>query len=209
MAMDSGAHWVDTVRYWFGDVDSVYARVEQVERRPHRKGGKLVDDAREDFWTSIFNFKSGVVGTWSWTISAPGEGFSQATLSGSRGTIVHPDMFHPAASGLAGECQLADGTTYSMARLQAMFLDSLSGRERNRLFPYGVTDGMALELWDFVDALATGRRVEIDAEEGLKSKAVSEAVYESGKTGQVVRVADVVSGKACAYQRDVDRYWKL
>ena len=51
--------------------------------------------------------------------------------------------------------------------------------------------------------------VEIDVEEGLRSKAVSEAVYESGKCGQVVKVADVLKGKVDAYQRDVDRAWKL
>ena len=61
MVMDSGAHWVDTMRYWFGEIDSVYARVEQLDKRLHRKGDKLVNDAREDFWTSIFNFKSGVI----------------------------------------------------------------------------------------------------------------------------------------------------
>ena len=68
---------------------------------------------------------------------------------------------------------------------------------------------MPLELWDFIDALSTGRNVEIDAQEGLQSKAVCEALYESGKTRQVVRLADVLSGKANSYQRDVDRYWKL
>jgi hypothetical protein len=51
--------------------------------------------------------------------------------------------------------------------------------------------------------------VEIDVEEGLRSKAVSEAVYESGKCGQVVKVKDVLSGKVNAYQKDVDRMWKL
>jgi len=34
-------------------------------------------------------------------------------------------------------------------------------------------------------------------------------VYESGKSGQVVKVSDVVSGKVNAYQKDLDRYWKL
>jgi hypothetical protein len=66
-----------------------------------------------------------------------------------------------------------------------------------------------LELWDFIDGLSTGRDVEIDVEEGLRSKAVSEAVYESGTCGQVVKVADVLKGKVDAYQRDVDRAWKL
>ncbi|MBI2951458.1 Gfo/Idh/MocA family oxidoreductase [bacterium] len=209
MVMDSGAHWVDSMRHFFGEVESVYARVEQVEKRLHKKGGKTVLDAREDFWTSIFNFKSGVIGTWAWTISAPGKGFTQLTFNSSKGAIVDSDIFHPAAFQARGECQLVDGTTYSMPKLQRMYLRTLGKKEKDRLFPYGITNGMTLELWDFIDALSTGRNVEIDAEEGLRSKSVSEAVYESGKTGQVVKVADVLSGRLNAYQRDVDRHWKL
>lgn len=209
MVMDSGAHWVDTMRYWFGEIESVYARVEQLDQRPHRKGEQLVNDAREDFWTSIFNFRSGVIGTWSWTIAAPGKGFTQLTLSGQQGTLVDSDIFHPAAFQARGECQLVDGTTYNMPKLQQLYLDTLSKKQQDRLFPYGITNGTFLELWDFIDALSTGRPVEIDAEEGMRSKAVSEAIYESGVSGQVVRLADVLSGKADAYQRDVDKYWKL
>jgi predicted dehydrogenase len=209
MAMDSGAHWVDTMRYWFGEIESVYARVENIETRPHKKGDKRINDAREDFWTSIFNFKSGVIGTWTWTISAPGKGFTQLQMSGSNGSIVENDIFHPAAFGARGEAQLNNGITYAMPALQDMFLESISQRERDRLFPHGLTDGMSLELWDFIDALSKGRPVEIDAYEGLLSKSVSEAVYESGKSGQVVKVSDIVSGKVNAYQKDLDRYWKL
>ncbi len=209
MVMDSGAHWVDTMRYWFGEVESVYARVEQLYPRPHRKGDKIVESVMEDFWTSIFNFKSGLVGTWSWTISAPGKGFTQLTMSGTKGSIIDSDIFHPAAFQAAGECQLVNGTTYSMARLQEIYLETLSQRKKNQLFPYGITGGVTLELWDFIDALSKGRPVEIDAEEGLRSKAISEAIYESGKLGQVVKVADVLKGRIDAYQRDVDRAWKL
>ncbi|MDE2724095.1 MAG: hypothetical protein OXI59_12035, partial [Gemmatimonadota bacterium] len=125
------------------------------------------------------------------------------------GTIVESDIFHPAASQARGECHFVDGTAYGVSQLQDMFLDSLSQREKERLFPYGLTDGMAIELWDFIDALSVGRDVEIDAEEGLKSKAVSEAIYESGKSGQVVQVSDVVSGKVSAYQADIDQMWGL
>ena len=209
MVMDSGAHWVDTMRYWFGEVDSVYARVEQMYDRPHNKNGKLVNSAMEDFWTSIFYFKSGLVGTWSWTTSAPGKGFTHLTMSGTKGSIIDSDVFHPAAFQANGECQLVDGTSYNMPRLQELYLETLSQRKQDLLFPYGITGGVTLELWDFIDALSKGRPVEIDAEEGLRSKAISEAVYESGKSGQVVKVADVLSGKIDGYQRDVDRAWKL
>ena len=209
MVMDSGAHWVDTMRYWFGEIDTVYARVRQIEKRPHRKGKRLVLDTREDYWTSIFNFKNGVTGTWSFTESAPGKGYGEARLTGSKGTVVENDIFHPGAFRPTGEFQFLDGTTYTMSKVQRMYLDSLGSRKRDRLFPYGITGGVTLELWDFIDAISKGRNVEIDAEEGLRSKAVSEAIYESGKTGKVVKVADVVSGKAREYQKDIDRMWKL
>ncbi|MED5413936.1 MAG: Gfo/Idh/MocA family oxidoreductase [Candidatus Latescibacterota bacterium] len=209
MVMDSGAHWVDTMRYWFGEIDSVYARVEQIYDRPHTKGDRVVNSAQEDFWTSIFNFSSGLIGTWSWTISAPGKGFTQLTMSGTKGSLIDSDIFHPAAFQARGEAQMLDGTSYSMEKLQSMYLETLGPRKRERLFPYGITGGVTLELWDFIDALSTGRPVEIDVEEGLRSKAVSEAVYESGKCGQVVKVKDVLSGKVNAYQKDVDRMWKL
>jgi len=209
MVMDSGAHWVDTMRYWFGEIDSVYARVEQIYDRPHTKGDRVVNSAQEDFWTSIFNFSSGLIGTWSWTISAPGKGFTQLTMSGTKGSLIDSDIFHPAAFQARGEAQMLDGTSYSMEKLQSMYLETLGPRKRERLFPYGITGGVTLELWDFIDALSTGRPVEIDVEEGLRSKAVSEAVYESGKCGQVVKVKGVLSGKVNAYQKDVDRMWKL
>jgi predicted dehydrogenase len=209
MVMDSGAHWVDTMRYWFGEIESVYARVEQIYPRLHRQGEEIVDSASEDFWTSIFNFESGLIGTWSWTISAPGKGFTQLTLSGEKGSIIDTDIFHPAAFQANGECQLADGTAHSMAELQEMYLATLGEGEKDALFPYGITGGVTLELWDFIDALSKGRPVEIDAEEGLRSKAVSEAIYESGHSGQVVQVADVLAGKVDGYQRDIDKAWGL
>ena len=130
-------------------------------------------------------------------------------MSGTKGSIIDSDVFHPAAFQANGECQLVDGTSYNMPRLQELYLETLSQRKQDLLFPYGITGGVTLELWDFIDALSKGRPVEIDAEEGLRSKAISEAVYESGKSGQVVKVADVLSGKIDGYQRDVDRAWKL
>ena len=120
----------------------------------------------------------------------------QLTLSGEKGSIIDTDIFHPAAFQANGECQLADGITHSMSELQEMYLATLNEEEKDALFPYGITGGVTLELWDFIDALSEGRPVEIDAEEGLRSKAVSEAIYESGQSGQVV------TGRRCADGRD-------
>lgn len=74
-----------------------------------------------------------------------------------------------------------------MEKLRDMFLQDISVRERDRLCPQGLTDGMAIELWDFNDAV-----------EGLNTKAVSEAIYELGKTG---KVNDVVNDNASAIRK--------
>ena len=34
-------------------------------------------------------------------------------------------------------------------------------------------------------------------------------LLEKGKTGQVVKVNDVIKGRVNAYQKDIDRMWKL
>jgi predicted dehydrogenase len=68
---------------------------------------------------------------------------------------------------------------------------------------------MTLECWDFIDAVATGRRPELDAWDGLKAKAISECVYESAATGQAVAFDDVVACKVETYQDPINRKWGL
>src|SRR5205823_12530322 len=142
--MDSGAHYCDTLRYLFGDVESVYARVERLEERPHRKGDAQIPDEREDTWLATLNFASGLTGVWSWTTAAPGHEFTHVVYYGSEGALVdHGDVFHGPFS--SAEVVLKDGTRHPMTELQEEFLSSRSPAERNRLFPHGWTDGVLLE----------------------------------------------------------------
>ena len=78
--MDSGAHFCDTIRYLYGDPDMIYAKVQQLEKWPHRKGEKIVMDDREDTWVATITFENGVVGVWSWTMASPGNGPTSPSL---------------------------------------------------------------------------------------------------------------------------------
>ncbi|HEX6971557.1 MAG TPA: Gfo/Idh/MocA family oxidoreductase, partial [Limnochordia bacterium] len=212
MVMDSGAHWVDTLRYFFGEVETVYAQVKQFERRMlHHPERGAVPDAREDMWTAVLTFANGMVGTWAWTIAAPGKGGSLITFHGSEGSIEGPpgEVFHPFCFSAEGGVDLKDGTHISIPELKQMYLEALSPDERERLFPYGIHDGFVIEIHDFVEAIRQGRPPELDVVEGMKSKAVAEAIYESAHRGQAVRVADVLSGAIDDFQRDIDRHWGL
>lgn len=102
MVMDSGAHYCDTIRYLFGDPETVYARAHQIADRKVSKAGKIVDDDNED------------------------------------------------------------------------------------------------------TCVAT-----IDAEIGLRAKAICEAIYESNACGQVVNYDDVVAGKVERYQKPINAHWGL
>jgi predicted dehydrogenase len=211
MVMDSGAHMMDTIRFFFGDVEKVYAEVRQIDERyaNHPENGR-VRSCHEDMWIAIITFKSGVVGTWSWTIAAPVHKFLNVAFYGDRGVIRdYGDVFHPFVFQDRGDVEKLDGTKHTLKELRQMYFDTLSEAEKNRLFPYGLEDGFALEIYDFIDAVKNRRAPEVDGWTGLQAKAASIAIYESGATGEVVTIADVLDGKVNAYQRDIDEHWGL
>jgi predicted dehydrogenase len=208
MVMDSGAHFCDTMRYLFGDVDYVFARVEMLERRSAMRGDIQVPNSVEDTWIATLCFKNGMIGVWSWTRSAPGHEFTKVVYYGSDGALLDSgDVFH----GPFEDAQflLKDGTSIPMKDLRKEFLDGLSEQERDRLFPFGFMDGVVLECYDFLDAIATGRKPEVDGVDGMKAKAISEAIFESAWSKEPVRVDDVIEGKVEGFQKEINERWGL
>jgi len=211
MVMDSGAHFCDTVRYLYGDPDTVHAKVQQLEKWPHRKGDAIVMDAREDTWVTTITFKNGVVAVWSWTMAAPGYSFTNVVHYGSRGCIVdHGDVFH----GPFGNAEIiiqnvSRRIITPMSEMQREFLSQLDEVKKNALFPHGFIDGVVIECYDFLDAIEKKRKPEVDGETGMKAKAICEAIYESAYVGQTVRYDDVLNGKVEEYQKPINEHWGL
>ncbi|MBC8231764.1 Gfo/Idh/MocA family oxidoreductase [bacterium] len=211
MVMDSGAHMMDTIRYFFGDVEKVYAEVRQLDKRMtnHKEKG-VIPDCHEDTWVAVITFKSGVIGTWSWTKAAPVHSFLNVAFYGSEGVIRdRGDVFHPFAFQEGGDLEKLDGTKMTIKELKAAYMATLSEKEKERLFPFGIEDGFTLEVYDFINAVKNKRSPEVDGETGLLAKANSIAIYESGYCGEVVKIADVLNGKVNAYQREIDEHWGL
>lgn len=208
MVMDSGAHYCDTLRYLFGDLDSAYARVEQLEKWPHKKGDEIVNDSREDTWVATLNFKSGLIGVWSWTQVVQGFDFTQVVYYGTQGALIdNGDVFHGPFGG--GLVRLPGGRVRRMSDLQNDFLASLSAEEKERLFPHGIMEQVTLECYDFVDAIQNNRLPEVPGEEGLKAKAIAEAIFESAWSGEAVKYQDVLDGKIEGYQKEINEKWGL
>ncbi|MCL5997285.1 MAG: Gfo/Idh/MocA family oxidoreductase [Chloroflexi bacterium] len=210
MIMDSGAHFADMIEVLFGDVDEVYCSMNAYDDRLI-KDAPILGDARadvEDTWHAVIRFKSGLHVAWTHSRSLYGEPVSVANYYGSAGTMKALGFaFHPFQGG--GIATLADGTVISNEQIQADFMASLSEEEKARLFPYGSTDGFAIEAWDFVNAIRAERKPEMDGDDGLCAKALCECCYESAITGQPVKFDDVISGKIDAYQRPIDEFWKI
>jgi len=211
MVMDSGAHFCDTIRYLYGDPETVYAKVQQLERWRHKKDGEVVFDDREDTWVATITFKNGLVAVWSWTMAAPGYAYTNVVHYGSKGCILdHGDAFHGPFS--SAEVIIQEGPrkiVTPMAEMQKQFLAQLDESKKNALFPYGFTDGFVLECYDFLDAVEKKRKPEVDGETGLKAKAICESIFESATLGQVVRYDDVLGGKIEEYQKPINEHWGL
>lgn len=208
LVLDSGAHFCDTIRYIFGDVKQVHAVVKQLIPRPHRKGDEIVLDDREDTWMAVLEFESGVTGFWSYTSAAPTHRFTHVVYYATEGALVDTgDVFHgPVGSALV---QHQSGRVRRLGDLAQDFRADIGDEEWNRLFPHGFTDGFTLECYDFLDAIQNNRSPEVTAEDGLKAKAISFAIYEAATTGRTVKMADLLSGEVETYQRPINERWGL
>jgi UDP-N-acetyl-2-amino-2-deoxyglucuronate dehydrogenase len=210
MIMDSGAHFADMVQVLFGDVDEVFCTMASYDDRVI-EGAPVVGDARadvEDTWHAVIRFVNGTHVTWTYSRSLYGPDVRLGNYYGSAGTMYDQGfVFHCFQGG--GQATLADGTEVASQQVEEAYLDSLDDGERERLFPYGSTDGFAIEVWDFVHAIATGTRPEMDGEAGLRAKTLCEACYESATAGKPVKYADVLQGAIDAYQQPIDAFWRI
>lgn len=214
--LDGGFHYCDSIRYFLGDVERIYA-----EARAFGSGEPVsFANGGEDTLFATFTFKSGVVGMWDWSMSAPGEPLVNIVFYGSEGSIsdrtpsgaIYKHLFWRHPPSLPSEDGLLtklDGTTLSLAEVERLHLAAIGDRAEE-LFPRGLADGFGFEIWEFAETVR-GRKakVEVDGWEGLRSLAVCESIYESAYSGRPVTVDDVVSGKVREFQRSIDEHWGL
>lgn len=212
MTFDSGFHFLDTVRYFFGEVAQVYAELRSYsDDRPVASSRDIIDD-RENTAVIVITFTSGLVGTWCWSQATPGRETRDCVIYGSTGSIEDTlysnryMVFHQFMG--PGEFRGRDGAYLSLEELQTRHRAAIGPERVQQLFPNGVTDHFATELWDFHDAIVRGRPPEVDGWGGLGTVALANAIYESACAGQAVRVADVASGAYVgAWQQELDEYW--
>ena len=211
--IDSGFHFLDTIQYFYGEPEQVYAELRFLSPDRAPASGPDVAQDRENAAVIVFTFKSGVVGTWCWSMQVPGKETRDCVIYGTEGSIEDTGysnrfvVYHQFRG--VGELRRRDGTYLSMSEMQAQMRQAIGPERLQAYFPNGVTDHFAIELWDFLDAIEKGRKPEVDGWGGLATTALVEAIYESNWAGRAVKVADVLSGEAYhGWQREIDEYWE-
>ncbi len=199
--LDGGVHFADLMRYHVGEVETVSAQMATFQPlRFRRHEAEPVTATIEDTTHALLRFENGALGVWVESISAPIRQVETRVIYGTEGAM---DL----AAGLfvAGREE-----PIPLSQLQDEFLSQLPADERERLFPLGLMDDIAQEVWEFLTACQMGNaRVEVDGEEGYRSQAVCMAVYESAVLQQPVSVAAVRALEVENYQRALNERWQI
>jgi len=195
-ALDGGVHYCDLFRYFLGPVSAVSGTARAFDPFRHKRGeeqGERIPVDVEDTCMAMLDFESGALGLWVTTTAAPGEAFSRHAVYGDAGSICWD-------TGLK-----SDGREMTMQELVSAHQESITDEEKERLFPLGLTDGVAIELHQFLEAVGGNGRVETDGLEGYKAEAVSLAVFESFALGRKVSMSEIENLEVEAYQGQINR----
>jgi predicted dehydrogenase len=194
-SLDGGVHFADLFRFYLGDVSRLVALSRAYWPYRFRDESTKSDPIPvtvEDTTMALLEFEIGATGEWTSTNVARGQGFGRRVIYGTEGSLDLQD-------GL----QVGDEKR-SIQELQEEYLASLSAQEQERLFPRGVTDTVATEMWEFVQAVQGQAQVETDAVEGYKAEAISFAVYESEAAGRWVTLREIENLEVDAYQAEIN-----
>lgn len=220
--VDMGVHYADLIRYQLGDIQEVYGDVRLVApvrrkadttwrqyefyRKQHEDMAQSVRADAEDSSVAVFRMACGA--TVSWVVGLAGYGSCSTQLIlgtegciegyGTRGGRIR--MRRGREGFLEHEAILAQAEGFEQDAVAAHF------------FPTGLTSAdtevdwklLAMEYYEFGEAIAEDGDVEVDGTEGMKDVAAVYAVFESAVAGRAVGMAEVESGEIDAYQAEID-----
>ena len=199
--MDGGVHFTDLMRFHLGcEAKELYAISKAYHPYRYHKPETLegrIQVTNEDTVIALIQFEHGITGQWTIARMCPHGGFGGRVLYGSEGRI-----------NLTGGYKNRK-EEMTMDQLRQAYMASLSEAERERLFPLGLTDSVATELHEFVQACLGRSDLEVDGYQGLKDVALCFACYESSATGMPVTLDDIESCAIEAYQGELNRAWGI
>ena len=200
--IDMGVHVFDALRTLCGEVDEVTSLVRTVEkvRVTRDEAGRVIDRVEsevDDTFFTLVNFESGAIGQVFFSWAGHGE---PTTIPGVR-------VIYGSKGCIKGNLLILDDGT--RMDVEDFFEKKASREDKERLFPYGLTDPMALETLEFLRAIREGREMETSGREGLRDLAASYAMIESSLLNRPVKVSEVESGEIEHYEKEINEYYKI
>ena len=163
----------------------------------------------EDSIVATYTMASGALCQITYIPSGPGQRWISRTVHGRGGSLGMP------RDRTGGQLSLmrADGT-FDTEGIRALLPDFALDEVTSRLFggavsynlPFAESDAalMAIEIYDFADAVLSGRQPEVGGYEGMIAVAAVLAAFEGGIAGRPVTIAEMLEGRVTAYQDEID-----
>jgi predicted dehydrogenase len=227
ITLDVGVHYADILRFYLGEVRTVFGEVRLHERVRYNStsagpGGfyarwsadfpERIDPTGEDALYAQLTFENGAIGQWICDCAGHGQPLHVRQVFGSRGSLESPGDRNgrPNVLHLDAGRDISDSGILEFApeyRLEPLAAELFGGE---RVWTYGFdfneTDArlLALEYHELGACVASGTQPEVSAEEGLADLALTCGPFESGLAGRPVTLAEVANGEVDAYQRSID-----
>jgi predicted dehydrogenase len=222
IALDMGVHYTDIFEYLLGPLERAcgrafiaeplrvlpsgaptFAAIEEVSPGVMRATG-------EDSLVALFETRRGALIQLAFLPSGPGHAWIQRSVHGREGSMSVPrDRTGEAVVVTLGERTLSRGEL--RRELGGFELDGVAAalfgpRGTEYELPFADVDAatIAIEIDDFLGAVAADRAPEVDGRGGLLAVAAVWAVAESHAQGGWVRIEDVADGSISAAQDPID-----
>lgn len=182
--VNQAVHAIDMFQWLMGPVDTVYGQWANLSH-PYIEV--------EDTAAAVLRFKSGAVGVIETTVSTNPQLGSRIAIHGENGATVGI-LEHPEGRVGLNDVWTIPGEEEEAKRLlveeqaAADYMYQARGEIGGRLAPERRSTYHALQIRDFVQAIVEDREPAVTAEEGRKAVETIMAIYESGRTGQPVKL---------------------
>jgi predicted dehydrogenase len=226
ITVDAGIHYADILRYYLGEVRSVYGetRLHEKVRKNTRSAGpggfyarwsadfpEQIEPTGDDALYAHLSFESGAIGQWIDDHAGHGRPASARQVYGSRGSLDcpgdrngRPITLHLDDRSISDAAILDFAPSYRLAPLAAELFEA--DRPWTYNFEFNATDErlLALEYFELGECVLKGSQPEVTAQEGRADLALTYAPFESGLLRRPVTLAEVLDGTAGEYQREID-----
>jgi predicted dehydrogenase len=229
MPIDAGVHNADILQYYFGPAASAFGHARLFETRRVRRetagpGGfyakwaaNVPDSIEADGDDAIFGLANGALGQWTDHHAGHGQPMHQRLVYGTRGSIVAPgdrngrpvQLFRDDEPPIADERVLEYAPSYRLDPVAAALFGGELVWRYGFAFPTTDRKLLALEYHELAACIRTGAAPEISGEVARRDVALVYALFESQSARRAVTIAEVESGAADAYQREIDAHLGL